>query len=174
MRMRVQSLAPAQWVKDPIVATRCSLGFRCGSDPVLLWLWCRLEAVAPIWPLAWKFPYSMGVALKIQKQTNKKTVKQWNGSSTWGPFIGHFQLTKLWLSDFEKRDRGRTELPTTMWSFTFGNFFFFVFGAPNFSPLSIMLALKQCLCSKTRSLKLLRSKTGFGQQSFSCHSLAHP
>ena len=37
----------AQWVKDP----------------VLLWLWCRLAAVAPIRPLAWEPPYAVGAAL---------------------------------------------------------------------------------------------------------------
>ena len=41
----------AQWVKDP----------------ALLWLWCRLAAVALIGPLGWEPPYAMGVALKKQK-----------------------------------------------------------------------------------------------------------
>ena len=35
------------------------------KDPVLLWLWRWLAAIAPIWPLAWELPYAMGVALKI-------------------------------------------------------------------------------------------------------------
>ena len=30
-------------------------------------LWCRLVAVALIPPLAWKFPYAMGVALKKKR-----------------------------------------------------------------------------------------------------------
>ena len=38
----------AQWVKDPGVATSCGVGRRRGSDPVLLWLWCRPEAAALI------------------------------------------------------------------------------------------------------------------------------
>ena len=38
----------AQWVK---VVVSCGGGRRCGSDPVLLWLWCRPAAVAPIRPL---------------------------------------------------------------------------------------------------------------------------
>ena len=29
-----------QWVKDP--ALSCGVGHRHGSDPLLLWLWCRL------------------------------------------------------------------------------------------------------------------------------------
>ena len=42
-------------------------------DPALLWLWCRLEAVALIRPLAWEAPYAMGAALKRNKQANKQT-----------------------------------------------------------------------------------------------------
>ena len=41
----------AQWVKDL----------------VLLWLWCRPAAVAPIRPLAWEPPYAAGTALKRKK-----------------------------------------------------------------------------------------------------------
>ena len=44
----------AQWVKDP----------------VLLWLWPRLAAVAPIRPLAREPPYALGAALK--SKTNKQ------------------------------------------------------------------------------------------------------
>ena len=38
------------------------------KDPALLWLWCRLVAIALIGPLAWEPPYASGVALKIQKK----------------------------------------------------------------------------------------------------------
>ena len=34
----------------------------CGAHPVLLWLCCRLAAVALIQPLAWKPPYAAGAA----------------------------------------------------------------------------------------------------------------
>ena len=44
---------------------------RCGSDPALLWLWCRPAAVPLILPLAWKPPYAVGVALKGQNPTNQ-------------------------------------------------------------------------------------------------------
>ena len=37
---------------------------RLGSDPMLLWLWYRPAAVAPIRPLAWEPPYAMCAALK--------------------------------------------------------------------------------------------------------------
>ena len=35
----------AQWVKGSSIAVRCSVGRRCNSDLVLLWLWCGLAAV---------------------------------------------------------------------------------------------------------------------------------
>ena len=50
----------AQWVKDP----------------VLLWLWCRPVATAPIRPLAWEPPYAVGVALERQKKDQKNQKKQ--------------------------------------------------------------------------------------------------
>ena len=53
----------------------CGVGYRHGSDPVLLWLWCRPAATAPIQLLAWEPPYAMGAALKRQK-TKTKTKKQ--------------------------------------------------------------------------------------------------
>ena len=44
-------------------------------DLVLLWLWRRLAAVVPIGPLAWKPPYTMGVALKRKKKRKKKEIE---------------------------------------------------------------------------------------------------
>ena len=59
----------AQWVKDATdIAMSCGVGLRRGSDLALVWLWCRLAAVAPIQPLAWEPPYASGVALKRQKE----------------------------------------------------------------------------------------------------------
>ena len=43
---------PAQWVKGLGVGVSCGVGCRCGSDPVLLWLWRRPVATALIRPLA--------------------------------------------------------------------------------------------------------------------------
>ena len=48
----------------------CGVDCRCSSDLVLLWLWYRVAAVAPIGPLAWELPYAAGAALKRPK--NKK------------------------------------------------------------------------------------------------------
>ena len=57
--------ALAQWVNDPAFAVSCGVGRRrSSSDPVLLWLWCRLAATAPIRPLAWEPPYATGAALE--------------------------------------------------------------------------------------------------------------
>ena len=56
-----------QWVKDPDVAVSCGVGCRHGSDLVLLWLWHRPAATAPIRPLAWEPPYASGAALEKTK-----------------------------------------------------------------------------------------------------------
>ena len=50
----------------------CGIGGRRGSDPVLLWLWCRLAAAALIQTLAWEFPYTTCAALKSKKQNKTK------------------------------------------------------------------------------------------------------
>ena len=53
------------------VAVSHGVGRRQGSGPALLWFWRRLEATAPIRPLAWEPPYAAGAALK-DKETKKK------------------------------------------------------------------------------------------------------
>ena len=60
----------AQWVKGSSVAVNCGVGGRHSLDLVLLWLWLT----APIGPLAWEFPYVMGVALKRQKTNKQKSI----------------------------------------------------------------------------------------------------
>ena len=73
----VAGLVPGldQWVKDPALPVSCGVGCKCGLDPVLLWLWHRAAATAPIRPLAGEPPYAVGVALekaKRQKEEKKK------------------------------------------------------------------------------------------------------
>ena len=70
MRMQDQSLALLSGLK---IWDCCKLGVghSCGSDPVLLWLWYRPAAAAPIQPLAWKFPYATSAAIKKKNQTNQ-------------------------------------------------------------------------------------------------------
>ena len=50
----------------------CGVGQRCGSDPALLWLWCKPAATALIGPLAWGPPYGMSAALESKKKKKKK------------------------------------------------------------------------------------------------------
>ena len=52
----------------------CGVGHKHGTDPMLLWLWYRPAAVAPIRPLAWGPPYATNVAIKTEK---KKRTKNW-------------------------------------------------------------------------------------------------
>ena len=48
------------------IAMSYGVSHRLSSDPVLLWLWYRPAAVAPIWSLAWDLPCAAGAALKSQ------------------------------------------------------------------------------------------------------------
>ena len=54
----------------------CGVSQRCGLDLALLWLWCRLGAIAQIRPLAWEPPYVEGVALESQKKKKRKERKE--------------------------------------------------------------------------------------------------
>ena len=65
----------------------CGIGCRHGSDLALLWLWCRLAAVALIRPLAWEPPYAMGTALKRQKD---KKINKNKTAHAMGQYISIF------------------------------------------------------------------------------------
>ena len=54
----------------------CGVGRRCGLDPMLLWLWCRLAATASIRPPAMELPYAAGAALEKAKGQKKKKKKK--------------------------------------------------------------------------------------------------
>ena len=41
------------------------------KDLVLLWLWCRMAAAAPIRPLVWELPCATGATLKRHTHTHK-------------------------------------------------------------------------------------------------------
>ena len=56
------------------------MGHRCGLDPSLLSLWCRLVAIAPIRHLAWELLDTVGVALKRPKKKNLVPSKAFLGS----------------------------------------------------------------------------------------------
>ena len=51
----------------------CDVGHKCGSDPVLLWLWRRPAATTLIGPLAWEPSYVVGGALKSKKAKTTTT-----------------------------------------------------------------------------------------------------
>ena len=83
MRMLVRSLASLSGLRILRILRFqhcCEGGVGCtqGLNLVLLWLWHRLAAAAPIVPLDWETPYAMGVALKRQRQKRKtqKNVKR--------------------------------------------------------------------------------------------------
>ena len=54
----------------------CGVSQRRGLDLVLLWLWHKPAAVAPIVPLAWEPPYATGTVLKKAKKKKQKKRKQ--------------------------------------------------------------------------------------------------
>ena len=62
------------------IAESCSVVYRHGWALELLWLWCKLATVASIQPLAQKFPYAMGVALKRQKKKKKGSLDLFLGN----------------------------------------------------------------------------------------------
>ena len=53
----------------------CGVGRRHGSDPVLLWLWHRLAATAPIRPLTGEPSYVVGAAQEMAKKDQRKSKK---------------------------------------------------------------------------------------------------
>ena len=54
----------------------CGVGHRSGSDLMLLWLWCRPTAAAPIRPLAWEPPYAASTALKKKKKKERERERE--------------------------------------------------------------------------------------------------
>ena len=53
----------------------CGVGHRHSLNLVLLWLLHRPAAIAPIRPLAWELPYTMGATLEKIKQKQKVHAK---------------------------------------------------------------------------------------------------
>ena len=53
----------------------CAIGCRCGSTPVLLWLWCKPVAIALIQPPSMETSVCLGCGLKKTKK-KKKNPKQ--------------------------------------------------------------------------------------------------
>ena len=62
---------------------QAAVGNRCGLNPVLLWLWCRPAAVAPVPLLAQELQYATGAALKRKKKKEMNNafdglISRWN------------------------------------------------------------------------------------------------
>ena len=77
----------------------CGVGCRSSSDPVLLWLWRKPVAIAPIRPLAWEPPYATNAALN-GKEKKKKTNQELGSLGV--PLVAQRgkdpALSLLWLS----------------------------------------------------------------------------
>ena len=54
------------------ITMSCGVGRRRGSDPSLLWLWCRPASVAQIGTLVWESPYAAGSALKTKQNKTRE------------------------------------------------------------------------------------------------------
>ena len=63
-----------QLIKDPTLPKAVAHSHRHGWDPVLLWLWYRPTATAPIQPLAWEIAYDAGCSPK--KKMKQKTISK--------------------------------------------------------------------------------------------------
>ena len=67
----------AQWAKNPTsIHEDSGVGRRHSSDLVLLWLWHRPAAAAPIQPLAWELAYATVMALKKNEKEKEKKEKK--------------------------------------------------------------------------------------------------
>ena len=81
LRMCIWSLTSLSGLKVQLLLKVCGVDCRNTSDLLLLWLWCRPEAVALIQPPDWELHYAAGVAIKKKKKKKKKR------SSCCGPVI---------------------------------------------------------------------------------------
>ena len=88
-----------QWIKDPALTESCGAGYRHGSNPELLWLWCRPAAVAPIRPLAWELPYAVSAALKRKKIVSVQRIL-WVILRVLHGYEWSFNMSKSWMVCF--------------------------------------------------------------------------
>ena len=114
MRLQVRSLAPLSGLRIWCCREQwCSSQNSC--DLMLLWLWCRWAAVAPIGPL-----YAMDVALKRKKQ-----IEMANFLFLFFPFFpSQIQTNSLlpWLvKEVTKQNGDMTSAPLHF--FLFGEFY---------------------------------------------------
>ena len=110
----------------------CGVDRRCGSDLALLWLWCRLAAIAPIVPLAWEPPCAEGVALKRQKDQKQKQKKM--HVETFIRFTENIECRRCM---YRLPYRSRISLANTLVWMTFF-FFFFAFLEPHSQHVEVL------------------------------------
>ena len=72
---RLRTRLVSMWVQS--LTLLCNADHGGSSDLALLWLWCRLAAVALIQPLAEELSYVVGWPQKYKKQKQNKTPKNW-------------------------------------------------------------------------------------------------
>ena len=72
------------------------------KNPVLLWLWCRPAAAAPVWPLAQELPHAMGASLIRKKKRQNlncyPVLKLW-GRRPWSLILGKIQGSSVGSQD---------------------------------------------------------------------------
>ena len=94
MRTRVQSLASLSRLR---IQCCCELWYRSKTwlRSSLLWLWCKLTAIAPIQPLAWELPHASSAALKRKKEKVNETTRVKQLTPHLGGFAGFETKTQI-------------------------------------------------------------------------------
>ena len=92
----------------------CGVRRRLGSDLVLLWLWCRPAAVAPVRLLAWELSYAAGAALKSKTKQSKRIE---NVLKTHGLLVSGSMENSLFTASAEKSFPAHLDsLSSTFWA----------------------------------------------------------
>ena len=79
------------------------MSHRGGLHPSLLWLWCRLAAVALIRPLVRELPYVAGAALKKKRKKERKKERKGNMRETLKDMEDPFRTSSICLAGIPER-----------------------------------------------------------------------